>query len=352
MTNGTHPSLTTSKAPTFFILQPPSSSNVPPQLPQLPQHPHHQVKRDVKPHRNDKQRPLDCQVQAAAAAAQVVRHAPTTTGKKRKRNSDNGEGHPGKRVKVTNPGPRDEKRMPLPSTTTIESASTDSEERAIRNAYVTIDGKHVCGECGNCLATSWGLDAHIKSVHGRKGFKCDFCDKSFGRKDHLVNHTKSMHTGTKECSQCGVVCSGKDGLTKHITENHPIIPTMFHQCSDCGRNYPTESACKIHIQQEHTRVNCQECGATCNGTEGLKKHVVKEHTKTGAGKSATTSSGFQIEVVFKCEYCSGTFSQQSSLDEHIRLVNLIDFNKSLSSYQFYFLDLFTSSCNVGHVVPT
>ena len=55
------------------------------------------------------------------------------------------------------------------------------------NSVFLQDNRHVCGECGRTLATSWGLDAHIKSVHGKKAFACDFCDKTFGRKDHLVS---------------------------------------------------------------------------------------------------------------------------------------------------------------------
>ena len=51
------------------------------------------------------------------------------------------------------------------------------------------------GACGRTLVSQWGLDAHIKTVHGRKGFKCEFCHKAFGRRDHLVNHTNSIHTG-------------------------------------------------------------------------------------------------------------------------------------------------------------
>lgn len=130
-------------------------------------------------------------------------------------------------------------------------------------------------------------------------------------------------------------------MAKHMAEHHPVVPGMYHQCSDCGKNYPTEHACKIHIQQEHTVVSCQECGSLCVGTEGLKRHVAKEHNaknniavasaaaaasavgRTGKKANSTVSNGMkmQIEIVFKCEFCSGTFSQQSSLDEHIRSSN-------------------------------
>jgi len=72
-----------------------------------------------------------------------------------------------------------------------------------------------------------------------------------------INHTKSMHTSVKECGQCGFQCSGKEGLSKHIAECHPQQSSLYHQCSECGKNYPSENACKIHIAQEHTTVSCQ-----------------------------------------------------------------------------------------------
>ena len=59
------------------------------------------------------------------------------------------------------------------------------------------------GACGRTLVSQWGLDAHIKTVHGRKSFKCEFCHKAFGRRDHLVNHTNSIHTG-QICRSCCV----------------------------------------------------------------------------------------------------------------------------------------------------
>ena len=35
----------------------------------------------------------------------------------------------------------------------------------------------------------------------------------------------------------------------------------------------------------------------------------------GGGRNGLTT---KVEVTFKCEFCSGTFSQQSSLNQHIR----------------------------------
>ncbi len=161
---------------------------------------------------------------------------------------------------------------------------TDNEKHALRNSSVTEDGRHVCGACGRTLVSQWGLDAHIKTVHGRKTFKCEFCHKAFGRRDHLVNHTNSIHTGSKECSQCGTMCKGKDGLMKHVKEMHPASPPQF-PCNVCGKKFPTEDNCRIHYQQIHGEVKCSECHMVCVGTEGLKGHVKSFH-QAGGGNAA------------------------------------------------------------------
>ena len=150
------------------------------------------------------------------------------------------------------------------------------EEDILRSSSVTDDGRHVCGACGRTLANRWGLDTHIKTVHGRKSFKCEFCHRGFGRSDHLANHRNKIHAGNKECSQCGVMCKGKDGLQNHILENHPAAPPQ-HPCNVCGKKFPTEDNARIHYAKIHGEVECSECPMVCAGTEGLKGHVEAFH---------------------------------------------------------------------------
>ena len=103
----------------------------------------------------------------------------------------------------------------------------ENEKHALRNSTVTVtdDGRHACGTCGRTLASQWGLDAHVNTVHGRKSFECELCRRAFGRRDHLANHTNSVHTGDRECSQCGAMCKGGQyGLKNHVRENHTPAP--------------------------------------------------------------------------------------------------------------------------------
>ncbi|XP_059088578.1 zinc finger and SCAN domain-containing protein 2-like [Tigriopus californicus] len=224
------------------------------------------------------------------------------------------------------------------------------EKRAIANSRITTDGRHICGECGNSLANSWGLDAHIKTVHGRKTFQCDYCDKAFKRRDHLVNHTNSIHTGRKQCSQCGLVCKGKEGLLQHIKDAHPSENTTF-PCSACTKRFTSDANTRLHYRQCHAQIKCTECHTLCTGTEGLKTHVQAFH-QDSQSNGASSNGGVLVtpvseqpaapvpvakpvsnatlvipnkrvetvkgELVYKCQFCSGAFIHKTSLEQHIQ----------------------------------
>ena len=155
-----------------------------------------------------------------------------------------------------------------------------------------------------------------------------------------------MHTGAKECSHCGHICSGKEGLARHMAECHPSIqqanppkepthreqvqaahqiasahspaslpvtPRVVQQVADA--RYAATVAAAIPTALPTTPVAA--AAATPVSASSRRANSRTLFTNTGGNSSA-----FNIEVVFKCEFCSGTFSTQSSLDQHIRMYHL------------------------------
>lgn len=272
--------------------------------------------------------------QPATPVAAAAKPAPVS-GKKRKNLDENGE------PKVT-------KRRWKPS---LDEDHNDIEKRAVANSRVTADGRYICGECGNSLANSWGLDAHIKTVHGKKTFTCEYCDKAFKRRDHLVNHTNSIHTGQKKCSQCGATCKGKEGLLNHIKEFHPSadqpatpatpatpkpkkLPSdvkQFHadikaypHAAPVVRASPPTAPLVAPAQTLHQQPQILQQAAPQQVTvvqAPVATHVTPTvPAKTAAsplkalGKRETNSKG---EMVHKCNFCSGAFIHKSSLEQHV-----------------------------------
>ncbi|XP_040569569.1 uncharacterized protein [Lepeophtheirus salmonis] len=237
-------------------------------------------------------------------------------------------------------------------------------------------GRIACEECGKTLASPWGLDAHIKTVHGQKVFSCEYCEKAFARKDHLVNHVRSIHTGLKRCTQCNLSFNGREGLAEHVAQHHPYLASLPRQpgtffCPHCSKSFaskyklkqhsflvhqkvlvdiksmeprsltPTSSgtpqaspspavphiATTIQIQQaavplpkvklinqvggEESKKKescaCPVCKTLLETPEKLMKHVAAKHP----------GDAQNLEILYKCAFCSGTFLQSGSLETHI-----------------------------------
>ena len=75
----------------------------------------------------------------------------------------------------------------------------------------------VCHFCGKSYKKASGLKVHIATIHNKeKKFRCDECDKSFGRLDTLNKH-KRLHTREQDfvCEFCSRPFNQSSNLIKH-----------------------------------------------------------------------------------------------------------------------------------------
>ena len=66
----------------------------------------------------------------------------------------------------------------------------------------------------------------MQTVHeGRKDFKCNICDKSFGRPVELKKHKKRRHDKNKNfiCDKCGKGFPVKDSLKVHVEKTNCLL---------------------------------------------------------------------------------------------------------------------------------
>ena len=70
------------------------------------------------------------------------------------------------------------------------------------------------------------VPSHVSST------ECPKCGKVFSRKDHLVQHHRSIHEGIKyPCNQCDYQATEKAKLRQHIAGKHS---DTILQCELCG----------------------------------------------------------------------------------------------------------------------
>lgn len=60
---------------------------------------------------------------------------------------------------------------------------------------MSVQGRHVCLKCGKVYKYKRGLWTHQKFECDKKPqFHCDFCKKSYTRKETLIVHQRMVHT--------------------------------------------------------------------------------------------------------------------------------------------------------------
>ncbi|CAH2269067.1 jg2206, partial [Pararge aegeria aegeria] len=120
---------------------------------------------------------------------------------------------------------------------------------------------HSCHFCGKKFATRWCMNDHIDWDHLKIiKYQCSICFKPFKTAKIMVAHMNNIHEG------------------KNKRE-----PDGEHLCEICGKSYKT--------------------------VKRLKGHVWAMHTNRSESKS------------FKCPLCPATFSWQTSIYKHIKMMH-------------------------------
>ncbi|XP_064486448.1 zinc finger protein PLAGL1-like [Ornithodoros turicata] len=79
-----------------------------------------------------------------------------------------------------------------------------------------------CDRCDRSFFTRKDVKRHLVVHTGQRNFVCQFCPQKFGRKDHLVRHTKKTHGTAAVVSPLPTVCSiGKPPTNGVCTDAGP-----------------------------------------------------------------------------------------------------------------------------------
>ena len=180
--------------------------------------------------------------------------------------------------------------------------------------------RYNCQNCDRKFSQKWQLFVHIKTVHGEKNsdnqayeknsdyqayenkktiksFNCLSCDKTF-KKGHLLKvHKESVHEGKKYlCPTCGISCSSKNGVYKHIKQVHENIKRKSNKesmCPICGKNLKIRLKTHIEMVHEGKRpFTCSICGLSLATKGNIKMHIPSVHEKFKPNKCSICESSF------------------------------------------------------------
>ena len=187
----------------------------------------------------------------------------------------------------------------------INTPTISQQQRANRNETE----KNLCKvkpfKCQFCERSFSRKDnqARHERIHtGEKPFTCQYCYVSFSQRQHLIGHER-IHTGEKpfKCKFCETKFSNAGNRLRHERIHTGEKPFA---CCYCDARFTQKTRLINHIRS-HTGEKPFACGV-CGVKFSLKHHLIA-HERVHSGQ------------LFACSHCKAKFNQLSDLKRHERM---------------------------------
>ena len=146
----------------------------------------------------------------------------------------------------------------------------------------------------------------VKSNETKSGvagndLQCNYCHKTFTRKNNLNHHKKIKHENISEamrqnlatpfhCSLCGKSFTRKDNLRYHNQNVHGTGgPEDMLNCRICDKNFTRRDNLNKHLKTLHNRepYQCKECNFSTSLQDNLNHHMDAEHKTPSSPKPSS-----------------------------------------------------------------
>ena len=166
------------------------------------------------------------------------------------------------------------------------------------------------------MSRSYDLPKHIKNVHeGQRDHKCEYCEKKYTEKKHLLTHIKRVHDNIRDehCNQCGKLFFTKEVLKRHIRNMHK------HSKDETS---PTNSNLMEHKNVKNPDLNMKHSNNIEHGT------TTKNSLCSICGEEFT-----QVRMIFIMKSCSILKKTKAAWIENIDITSA-SFSNDQNSYRY------------------
>lgn len=171
------------------------------------------------------------------------------------------------------------------------------------NVANNVGANFLCEFCNKSFFKKQQLENHLLIHKNIKNFICDFCSKRFVHKQQLQSHVKT-HTGEKNfaCDHCSKKFIHKQQLDNHLKTH---TGEKNFQCETCNKKFTLKQQLKNHVNI-HLGVKPFAC-EFCDKRFTLKQQL-NNHTKIHLGLRE-----------FSCLVCSKSFTTKQQLLAHCKI---------------------------------
>ena len=159
---------------------------------------------------------------------------------------------------------------------------------------------------------------------------CKICGKLFDSEGETKKHMKGHNSNVHVCCVCGLVCSTKFNLRRHILEQDDCFQNTIDKfskssveakkefaCTLCENSYKQERNLDEHIKKNHgssdnSKFPCKVCGYKFTFDYNLKVHMTEQHGITEFDDCVISKEA----KMFACPICGVVFQRNSNLKAH------------------------------------
>lgn len=138
-----------------------------------------------------------------------------------------------------------------------------------------------CDYCEKDFVCRYSRRRHMElhQPQGPAAIPCDICHKKFRTKASMFRHKRTVHDSSVKHNKPKVKCTFCNRSVFDLEKHMNVHLNKFHKCEFCPKSYSKRDVLNRHIKERHsgTTNDCHFCDKKFVQLKTLQKHVLKKH---------------------------------------------------------------------------